>query len=68
MKIKEKQTLAAMKSEELAKVLADARGALEIYEMGRMTKQAKNSREGRALKRKIAVIETFVRQKELIHE
>lgn len=68
MKIKEKQTLAAMKAEELGKVLADAQSALAIYTTGRYSKQSKNSREGRALKRKIAVIKTLLRQKELTHE
>lgn len=68
MKIKEKQTLSAMKAEELKKVLIDAQNALEIYNMGAVNKQVKNSREGRALKRKIAIISTLLRQKELIHE
>lgn len=68
MKIKEKQTLTAMKIEELAKVLADSASALEIYTIGRYSKQSKNSREGRALKRKIAIIKTLMRQKELVHE
>lgn len=68
MKTKEKQTLAAMKAEELKKVLVDAQNALQIYAIGRYSKQSKNSREGRALKRKIAIIETLMRQKELIHE
>lgn len=68
MKVKEKQTLKAMKTDELAKVLADAQSALEIYVMGRYSKQSKNSREGRALSRKIAVVKTYIRQKELTHE
>ncbi len=57
-----------MKPEELTKVLADAQSALEIYTMGRYSKQSKNSREGRLLKRKIAVVKTLLRQKELTHE
>jgi len=68
MKTKEKQTLGAMKKEELAKILLDARGALEIFGMNRYSKQSKNSREGRLLARKIAIIETLIRQKELVHE
>jgi ribosomal protein L29 len=68
MKIKEKQTLNTMKAEELTKVLADAEGALELYALGRYSKQSKNVREGRLLKRKIAIIKTLIRQKELIHE
>lgn len=68
MKMKEKQTLAAMKIDEIRKVLSDAENALAIFAMGRYSKQSKNSREGRALKRKIAVIKTLIRQKELTHE
>lgn len=68
MKIKEKQTLSAMKSEELGKILTDAQNALAIFEMGRYSKQSKNAREGRILKRKIAVIKTIIRQKEITHE
>lgn len=68
MKIKEKQTLTAMKKEELAKVLADSVNALAIYTIGRYSKQSKNVREGRALKRKIAIIKTLMHQKELLHE
>ncbi len=68
MKKKEKQTLSAMGKEELGKVLTDAKRALAIYAVGRYSKPAKNVREGTALKRKIAIIETLMRQKELTHE
>lgn len=68
MKKKEKQTLTAMTREELVKILADAQGALDIYTIGRYSKQSKNTREGRALKRKIAIVRTLMRQKELVHE
>lgn len=57
-----------MKAEELKKVLADAQSALEIYTMARYSKQSKNTREGRALKRKIAIVLTLMGQKELTHE
>lgn len=68
MKKKEKQTMAGMKIEELKKVLADATRALDIYMIGRYSKPSKNVREGTALKRKIAIVETLIRQKELAHE
>jgi ribosomal protein L29 len=68
MKTKEKQSMASMKVEELKKVLLDAQSALSIFVMGRFGKQSKNQREGRVLKRKIAVILTIIRQKELQHE
>jgi ribosomal protein L29 len=65
MKSKEKQTLAAMTTDEIKKVLIDAQNALDILVLN---KPSKNVREGRALKRKIAVIQTLMRQKELTHE
>ncbi len=68
MKKKEKQTLTTMGVEELRKVLADAARALAIYSVGRYSKPSKNVREGTALKRKIAIVETLIRQKELKHE
>ncbi|KKW11428.1 MAG: hypothetical protein UY48_C0019G0009 [Candidatus Gottesmanbacteria bacterium GW2011_GWB1_49_7] len=57
-----------MNKEELGKVLADAQNAFAIYTTGRYSKQSKNVREGSVLRRKIAIIETLLRQKELTHE
>ena len=68
MKKKEKQTVSAMTREELVKILKDAQSALDIYVIGRYSKQSKNTREGKLLKRKIAILSTLMRQKELIHE
>jgi len=68
MKTKEKQTLISMKREELEKVLTDAQNALAILLVNRYSKQSKNVREGSVLRRKIAIIETLLRQKELTHE
>ena len=65
MKTKEKQTLTAMKIDELVKVLADAQSAFAIL---KLNKPSKNVREGRLLKRKIAIIKTLMRQKEIVHE
>ena len=65
MKLKEKQTLAAMKEDELKKVLVDSTGALSIL---LLHTPSKNVREGRILKRKIAIIKTLIRQKEQTHE
>lgn len=50
---------------ELTKVLLDAETALGIQAVGKFNRQTKNVREGRALKRKIAIISTLIRQKEL---
>lgn len=68
MKKKERASLKAMTTKELVKVLVDAKTALAILTMNRYTKQSKNVREGRALRRKIAIISTLLRQKELTHE
>jgi len=54
-----------MTTDEIKKVLIDAQNALDILVLN---KPSKNVREGRALKRKIAVIQTLMRQKELTHE
>lgn len=68
MKKKERTSLQSMNAAELGKVLVDAKTALAILTMNRYTKQSKNVREGKALRRKIARVSTLMRQKELIHE
>jgi ribosomal protein L29 len=68
MKSKAQTTLQAMTSKELVKVLVDAKTALAILTMNRYTKQSKNVREGKALRQKIALVSTFLRQKEIVHE
>jgi len=69
MKTKAQTALRAMTAVELTKVLVDAQTALAIRQMAdRTTKQSKNVREGRALREKIAVVSTLLRQKELQHE
>lgn len=68
MKKKAKTTLTAMTDKELVKVLADAKTALAIFTMNRYTKQSKNTRESTALHRKIALVSTLLRQKEIVHE
>ena len=57
-----------MSEKELVAVLIDAKTALAIGVMNRYTKQSKNVREGRALREKIAVVSTLLRQKEIVHE
>lgn len=69
MKKKEITSLKAMTDKELVKVLVDAKTALAIRQLAdRSTKQSKNTREGRALRRKIALVSTLLRQKEIVHE
>jgi len=68
MKKKEMTSLKAMSVEELKKVLVDAKTALSLLMINRHTKQMKNVHEGRMLRRKIAIVSTIIRQKELVHE
>jgi len=68
MKTKAQASLKAMSEKELVAVLIDAKTALAIGVMNRYTKQSKNVREGRALREKIAVVSTLLRQKEIVHE
>ena len=68
MKTKAQATLSSMTSQELTKVLIDAKMALAILTMNRYTKQSKNVREGKVLRQKIALVLTFLKQKELTHE
>jgi ribosomal protein L29 len=68
MKSKAQATLQAMTPKELTKVLVDAKTALAILTMNRYTKQSKNVREGKALRQKIALVLTLLKQKEITHE
>ncbi len=68
MKKKERQTLIAMAATELTKVLVDAETALGLVFLNKHTKPSRNVRESRALRLKIAIVSTLLRQKELAHE
>lgn len=68
MKKKEKQSLQAMSPEALTKDLRQVTDKLAATLLSRYTKQSKNIREVRTMRRKIAVIKTVLRQKELIKE
>jgi len=57
-----------MKIEELTKNLTELQGKLRTFLHTQNTKQLKNTREGRNIKRKIAVIKTILHQKEFVHE
>ena len=67
MKKKEKQSLQQMTKEELVKVLVDAEMALALGQKDRYSKQSKNRREGKILRKKVAIVQTLLRQKELVH-
>lgn len=65
MKTKEKKSLVHQSKEELVKETAQLKGKLTTIRLDRFTKQMKNTREAREIRKKIAVMETFIRQKEL---
>lgn len=67
MKQKEKQTIQAMTVEEIRKQVREAQSAFASYEVNRMTAQSKNVREKRRLRKRIAVLLTMARQKEIHH-
>jgi ribosomal protein L29 len=68
MKKKERTTMHAMKPVELTKIIRENTEKLAEYRVNRYSKQSKNVREGAAYRRKIAVAETILKQKELSHE
>lgn len=67
--MKKKERVAYLNStmEELHKHLTNTESALVHWSIDRHTKQMKNSREKSNMKKKIAVLKTFIRQKELAH-
>ena len=68
MKRKDLHTLREMKPTELARAIAETKAKLAEMLINRYSKQSKNVRETRGLKRKIAVASTILQEKELVHE
>ena len=68
MKKKEKVQLQSMKAVELKKLVRETKDKLARFCINRYSKQSKNVREITAMKKKIAVAATFIREKELTHE
>lgn len=66
MKRKELDTLSTISVEELRKRIAEAQKSLAQLKRERYTKQSKNTREGRSLRKNIAQMSTVLRQKELL--
>ena len=65
MKKKEKTSLSHASKEELEKEVVALRAKSTSLQLDRYTKQMKNTRERRQLRKKIAIMQTFIRQKEL---
>ncbi|HCM82414.1 MAG: hypothetical protein UW37_C0009G0012 [Candidatus Gottesmanbacteria bacterium GW2011_GWA2_44_17] len=65
MKYKEKQNLKKTSVPELLKEAEKLEEQQRKIRVDRYTKQMKNSREGKNIRKKIAVILTFIKEKEL---
>jgi ribosomal protein L29 len=68
MKYKEKQNFVKTNVLELVKEVESLEEKLKKIKVERHVKQMKNSREGRIIQKKIAVLKTFIQQKQLISE
>ena len=68
MKYKEKQNFVKTNVLELVKEVESLEEKLKKLKVERHVKQMKNSREGRTIQKKIAVLKTFIQQKQLISE
>ncbi len=68
MKKKEQASVHNMTVEELRKAVGEARTKLTEFTVQKMTRQSKNVREGRFLRRKLAALLTVLREKEIVHE
>ena len=67
MKKKDRQIIFQTDASELVKQAGELEKALATGEVNRYTNQSKNVRERKNLRRKLAVIRTVIRQKELAH-
>lgn len=68
MKTKLKNQYLEMTDEMRGKELEAKKQSLDAWKLNRYTKQSRNSREGRNLKREIAILSTMQTAKELAHE
>jgi len=68
MKKKDKEHIRTMKSEDLQSERNQLQKKLRDFTVHRTVKSVKNVREGRELRKRIAVVETVIREKEMTHE
>lgn len=68
MKKKDITALQAMKQPELVKMIRETKEKLAGFRITRYSKQSKNVREGREMRKKIAVASTIARLEEISHE
>jgi ribosomal protein L29 len=67
MKKKDREKLRQMKSEDLRNELGQSQKKLQDFMIHRSVRTVKNVREGREMRKKIAVIRTILREGELTH-
>jgi len=65
MKYKEKQDRKKMSIQEITKEVDGLEETLKKIRIDRYTKQMKNSREGKNIRKRIAVLLTFLKEKQL---
>jgi len=65
MKYKDKQNYSKTNIQELIKEVLGLEEKVKKLKLDRYVKQVKNSREGRNMQRKIAVLKTYIKQKQL---
>lgn len=65
LKLKDKQQLATKTIAELETLAHDLEKEIMHISMSVMSKQAKNVKEGKKLKHKLAVVKTFITQKKI---
>ncbi len=63
MKTKDKKSIANESKDVLVKEVLTLKDKLATLRLDRFTKQMKNTREGREIRKKIAVIQTFITAK-----
>jgi ribosomal protein L29 len=68
MKKKEKDSLRSLDAKELAQKVKDAQAAILKLHLEKNSTSVKNSRQARRQRQLIAVIKTYMREKELVHE
>jgi len=68
MKYKEKQDIKKMSIQDIVKEVDALEQTLKKIRIERYTKQMKNSREGKNIRKRIAVLLTFQKEKQLSEE
>ena len=66
MKYKEKQDRKKMSVQDITKEVDTLEETLKKIRIDRYTKQMKNSREGKNIRKRIAVLLTFLKEKQLL--